>query len=121
MRDMRLQVENFVLSAASSKSLKEAELTRFVQTSRVQELFFQTVFEDCAFQLATKGVAVIDLSVATHASKASAADWIAKLSKALAAVDSSWVMWVSFSYPGLLPLVKGEASRSFQAARFTEG
>ncbi|KAL8455781.1 hypothetical protein Emag_000355 [Eimeria magna] len=111
MEEMRIQMDSYASAAGSAMSAKEAEFTRFVRTSRMEELYFQTIIEDCHQQLAAKGVAVIDVSKAWDPSNPgilSAADWISKIIEAVSSLDPSWAIYPTFvhvdeedtKYPG---------------------
>lgn len=95
MEEMRIQMESYASAAGSAMSVKEAEFTRFVKTSRMEELYFKSIMDDCHQQLATKGVAVIDVSKARDASNPgvlTAVGWITKIIEALSSLNSSWAM-----------------------------
>lgn len=95
MEEMRIQMDSYASAAGSAMSVKETEFTRFVRTSRMEELYFQAIIEDCTQQLASKGVAVIDVSKAWDASNPgilTAAGWISKIIEALSVLNTSWAM-----------------------------
>lgn len=97
MEEMRIQMDSYASAAGASMSVKESEFTRFVKNSRMEELYFQSIMEDCAEQLNSKGVAVIDVSKArdpTNPGVVTAAGWINKVIQAVSSINSSWAMYV---------------------------
>lgn len=97
MEEMRIQMDSYASAAGASMSVKESEFTRFVKNSRMEELYFQSIMEDCTEQLNSKGVAVIDVSKArdpTNPGIVTAAGWISKIIQAVSSINSSWSMYV---------------------------
>lgn len=99
MEEMRIQMDSYASAAGAAMSVKETEFTRFVKNSRMEELYFQSIMEDCAEQLSSKGVAVIDVSKArdpTNPGIATAGGWISKIIEAVSSLNSSWAIYPAF-------------------------
>lgn len=95
MEEMRIQMDSYASAAGAAMSVKETEFTRFVKNSRMEELYFQSIIEDCTEQLSSKGVAVIDVSKArdpTNPGVSTAGGWISKIIEAISSLNSSWAM-----------------------------
>ncbi|OEH78244.1 hypothetical protein cyc_03097 [Cyclospora cayetanensis] len=128
MEEIRIQMDSYASAAGSAMSVKEAEFTRFVKTSRMEELYFQSIIEDCIHQLNTKGVAVIDVSKAwdpTNPGVLTAVGRISKIIEAISALNDSWSIYPAFvhvdeqdtKYPGGSSRLQLQPSvRTIQAA-----
>lgn len=95
MEEMRIQMDSYASAAGAAMSVKETEFTRFVKTSRMEELYFQSIIENCTQQLSSKGVAVIDVSKAWDATNPgilTAVGWISKIIEAVSSLNSSWAV-----------------------------
>ncbi|CDJ56546.1 hypothetical protein, conserved [Eimeria maxima] len=99
MEEMRIQMDSYASAAGAAMSVKETEFTRFVKNSRMEELYFQSIIEDCTEQLSSKGVAVIDVSKArdpTNPGVSTAGGWISKIIEAISSLNSSWAIYPAF-------------------------